>query len=287
MGMKIWVVGAKGLLGSSLLEMAPDLCIGTDKEIADVGDFTSLRYFLTDHPEITHIVNCSAFSLVDRAESEREMAFRANAIGPENLGKVAQEKGVSLVHISTDYVFPGDGNRPLVETDLVKPLNYYGETKLEGERRLAAIMPSACIIRTSALFGARGRNFIARLLELFREKEEIFLSDDQWNSPTYAEDLAATIIQMVNEEGLFHYANRGSASKFSFASEVHSFALKHHIPFVTQKLTPCPSSTFPSPCKRPPYSVFDTTKIEMHLSRPIRPWQEALHAFLTRCLCAR
>src|SRR3989338_4969726 len=182
--MKLWVVGSNGLLGSSLLRKAPR-SIGSSKQEADVTSIQSLRAFVKKNPGITHIVNASAFSLVDLAEKNRESAYLVNAIGPENLGILAKEIGAKIVHISTDYVFPGDLDRPLCEEDFVCPVNYYGETKLEGEKRVLRVFPSVCIIRTASLFGKGGKNFVAKIFDLLREKEEIYLSADQTNSPTY------------------------------------------------------------------------------------------------------
>ena len=276
--MKIWVIGANGLLGSSLYRQMPTLCVPSTKTEADIANLNSLRAFAKCHPGITHIVNCSAFSLVDLAETRRPEAHQINALGPENLGRIAQEIQAKVVHISTDYVFPGDLLRPLHEEDFVKPLNYYGETKWEGEKRLLAALPSACVIRTSALFGSGGKNFIANIFRMFLEKEEILLVDDQCNSPTFVEDLSLAIIQMLDTSGLYHFSNRGVATKFSFVSAMYRHALQKGIPVATKKLVAVPSSTFASLCRRPAYSVFDTSKMEQRL--PIRTWEEALHSFL-------
>ena len=268
----IWVVGAGGLLGSTLRKIAP--CVATTHRDVDITDVASLRMFLQQHPEITHIVNCSAYSLVDLAESHRREAFYVNAIGPENLGIVAGERGVRVLHISTDYVFPGTGNRPLSEKDPTGPLNYYGKTKLDGERRLLAALPSACVIRTSSLFGSGGKNFLGKLFSLFQEQEEVFLCNDQYNSPTSAKDLARAILQMLDRSGLYHFSNRGDATKYTFGMYVY----ERTFPKVTRQVYPVSSDFFPSFCKRPIYSVFDTTAIGQIV--PLRPWQEALEEFL-------
>lgn len=282
--MKIWVAGAGGLLGSALCKMAPDICISSRKEEADVSDLESLQAFANARPEITHIVNCSAFSLVDLAETNRKDAYLVNSLGPENLGKIAKEIGARMVHISTDYVFSGDCKQPLSEEDPVGPVNYYGLTKLEGEQRLLSILPSACLIRTSAIFGEGGKNFVAKLFHLFQSQDEIFLANDQWNSPTFAEDLAIAILKMLDQTGIYHFANQGSATKFTFAEAIYNMAMENGFPIQTKRLIPVPGSFFPSPCKRPAYSVLDTSKI-MRLIPTIRTWQEALHTFLQRRSC--
>lgn len=280
--MKVWITGAGGLLGSSLCRLIP--CIPSTKADADIANLDSLRIFARQQPGITHIVNCSAFSLVDLAETSRIEAYNTNAIGPENLAKVAKEIGAKIVHISTDYVFPGDLFRPLHEEDRVCPLNYYGETKWEGERRLFSVFPSACVIRTSALFGSGGKNFVAKLFQMLFENEEIYLADDQRNSPTFVEDLAQAILQMLDESGLYHFSNQGSATKFSFGTAICNFAREKGAILKAKTLIPVPSARFPSPCQRPVYSVFDTTKIRLKLKTPIRSWEEVLRSFLGRVL---
>lgn len=276
---KIWVVGSNGLLGEA---MQGD--IGSTKAQADIADLDSLVSFATLHPGITHIVNCSAYSLVDLAEENRSLAYQVNALGPENLGRLGKEIGAKVVHISTDYVFPGDVLRPLHEDDFARPLNYYGETKLEGEQRLLSVNPTSCVIRTSALFGNGGKNFLAKILKMFKEKEEVFLANDQINSPTFVEDLAGAILLMLDASGIYHFSNQGEATKYDFGKEIFDFANKRGISLKTQRLYDVPSCTFPSLCKRPVYSVFDTSKIEKLLRMPIRPWREALQGFLGKVL---
>ncbi len=275
--MKLWIAGANGLLGSSL---KPKADLTSCRKEADIGDLEALRAFASAYRGITHIVNCAAFSLVDFAETEREAAFRANALGPENLAAVAKEIGARLVHISTDYVFQGALRRPLNEADEAVPCNYYGFTKLEGERRVARMLPSACIIRTSWIFGRGGKNFAANLLGLLQEKEEVRLTDDHWNRPTYAPDLADAILQMLDAAGLYQFANAGAANKYEFGLAMREEALAAGIPLAVKRIVPVAGSTFPSPALRPPYSVFDTAKIERKLKGPIRPWREALREYL-------
>lgn len=275
---KLWVVGSQGLLGSTVSAMAKDAVLSTKSE-ADVADLSSLQKFADQNPGITHIINCSAYSLVDLAEKEKERAHSINAIGPENLGKIGSKIHARVIHISTDYVFPGNETRSLTEEDPVNPLNFYGKTKLEGEQRLLACLPSACVIRTSALFGKGGKNFVAKMLQMFREKEEVLLANDQWNSPTLADDLSRAILEMLDQSGIYHFSNGGKASKFTFGSAMYAQSFKKK---ETLRLVSVPSSFFPSFCPRPMYSVFDTTKISKKLSHPIRPWEDALTAFLQR-----
>lgn len=272
----LWITGANGLLGSALCaKCKAALHLETGHEV-DISDMASVRAFVEKQRGITHIVNCAAFSLVDAAETQREEAYRANAVGPENLARVAREIGAKLVHISTDCVFPGNGRQLLTETDPVGPCNYYGETKLEGEQRALAL--SACVIRTSWVFGNGGKNFVAKLLPLLQTQKEIRLTQDQWARFTYAPDLAEAILQMLDQSGLYQYANAGVTTRYEFGQAMREEAILLRWPVVTESIIPVPGAAFPAPCKRPIYSAFDTTKIESFVT--IRPWREALRDFL-------
>lgn len=279
--MKLWIPGAAGLLGSALCRASPG-ALATGREV-NIGNEAAVRAVLEQHPDITHIVNCAAFSLVDAAETQKEEAFAANALGPENLAKVAQEKKIPFIHISTDYVFAGEAHIPLKENDPVGPLNYYGLTKLEGEQRVQQVNPDACILRTSWIFGDGGKNFVAKLLHMFRTQEEVRLTDDQWGRPTYALDLVGAILQMFGKAGVYHFANAGPTTKFAFGCAMRDLAEKQGLQLAVKRVIAVPGSMFPSPCKRPSYSAFDTSKIESLLKSPIRPWQEALSQFLCNC----
>jgi len=275
--MKFWITGSQGLLGQTLKSLA---YLSTNRAEANIADLSCLRAIVKKHPGITHIVNCAAQSLVDAAEIHREEAFLANAVGPANLASIATEIQARFIHISTDYVFAGDGKIPLKETDPTEPCNYYGYTKLEGERKVQTIMPSACILRTSWIFGMGGKNFVAKLLRLFQEKETIELTNDQWGRPTYAPDLANVIWQLRNTSGLYQFANQLPVTKYEFGLAMKEEALSLGIPLKVKNILPVSSSQFPSLVKRPIYSVFDTTKIEQELNITIRCWKDALREFL-------
>lgn len=278
--MQAWIVGKNGLLGAGLLRASPSSALATDRREVDIADINSVRAFIKNHPGITHIFNCAAYSLVDAAETERIQAHQANAAGPENLGRAASEIGAQVIHISTDYVFSGHLSRPLGEEDAVGPLNYYGITKLEGERRLLAVLPDACIVRVSWLFGQGGKNFVSKLLQMMCEKEELFLTADQWGRPTYVPDLVQALLAIKDLSGLYHYANAGPATKYTFGCIMREEAEKRGLPVKVKKIHPVPGSYFFSPCKRPAYSVFDTSKIEPFLQAPIRPWEIGLKELL-------
>jgi dTDP-4-dehydrorhamnose reductase len=275
--MKVWITGANGLLGQALAAKGH---LATSRSEADIASLSSLLQFAEKHPGITHIVNCAAQSLVDSAETLRKETFLANAIGPQNLAYIARRIGARLIHISTDYVFGGEGRTPLKETDPTAPCNYYGQTKLEGEWGIENIMASACILRVSWLFGAGGKNFAARLLELLQKNEVVQLTHDQWGRPTYVPDLVQTIDRLLNRSGLYQFANQGAATRYEFGTALREEALELGIPLKVKELIPVPSSTFASLAKRPAYSVFDTTKIEQELHLSIRPWRATLKEYL-------
>lgn len=275
--MKAWIPGAKGLVGSFLSTQIPS--IGTGREV-DIADLDQVEAFLEQNGSITHIFNCAAFSLVDPAEIKREEAFNANALGPEVLGRAAKKGQIPLLHLSTDYVFPGNGHRPLHETDQAAPCNYYGLTKLEGERRLQAVYPDACILRTSWLYGWGGKNFVARVLDLLQKPEPLRLVADQISRPTYAPDLVQVMLQMANRSGLYQFANAGPTSKYDFALALREEAVKLGLPIYCPKIEPCLSSEFPSPAKRPLYTAFDTATIEHLLHIKPRHWRDTLPEYL-------
>jgi dTDP-4-dehydrorhamnose reductase len=177
-------------------------------------------------------------------------------------------------------IFPGNLHRPLKEDDPVDPGSHYGKTKLEGERRLLQVNPEAAIIRTSWIFGRGGKNFVGKLLQMLQEKEEIHLTNDHWNLPTFTRDLSVAILKMLDHTGIYHFANTGAATKYEFGLAMREEAAALGFRVAAKRIVPVPGSTFPSPAIRPVYSVFDTSKIERKLGAPIRPWREALREYL-------
>lgn len=276
--MKIWILGKDGLLGSSLLEQDIN-CIGSSHTEADITSLDSLKKFV-DVYQPTHIVNCAAFTDVDGAEKNFERAFAVNALGAENVGKLARQKGISVLHISTDYVFDGTADVPYLETDFCSPLGEYGKSKREGELRLLEEYPSACIVRTSWLFGGKGKNFISSLLNLLKKQSELKVVSDQKGKPTYSKDLAHAVVQLLSHSGIYHFANRGEMSRYEIAVEVCNLANEMGASMACNKITAVPSTEFPTPAKRPAYSVLSTSKVESILGRTPRHWKEAFKEFL-------
>ncbi|MBI3900902.1 MAG: dTDP-4-dehydrorhamnose reductase [Chlamydiia bacterium] len=272
----IWVVGAGGLLGSSLKKKA---YLATTRQEADVSDLDSLWKIAKAHPEISHMINASAFSQVDLAEEQKEKAYQVNALGPKFLAEIAGEIGAKFVHISTDYVFDGKKEFPLTEEDETIPCNYYGWSKLEGEKGLFSILPQATVIRTSWIFGKGGKSFVARMIEQLMNEKELFLTNDQWGRATFVEDLAKAIFQMLDTPGLYHFAGEGVTTRYQFACAMKNEMERLKMPMKATQLFPVPGSHFICPAKRPKYSALATDKIEKIIG-PIRPWKEGLQEFL-------
>jgi dTDP-4-dehydrorhamnose reductase len=274
--------------------------VPTDIEL-DLTEGKKVTEFARDHG-FTHIVNCAGYTDVDGAESEPERATAVNAAGPENLARAASLVAAVLVHFSTDYVFGGNGNRPYLEEDPCAPINAYGRSKLEGERRLLSAAraagktdPGLYLLRTSWLFGEGGKNFVSTMLSLFRKRDRVQVVSDQTGRPTYSRDLAAAALALAGlpggddasplpgrpvPSGVFHYANAGRTSWHQFAETILRSARDKGFPVRTSSVEPVPTSAFPRPAARPAYSVLSTERIASLLGRRPRPWQEALDEYL-------
>lgn len=276
--MRVWVTGAGGQVGQVLIKKLQEKkidCFGTSHSEANIADEATVRTFIQ---EATHIINTAAFCDVDAAESQREKAYLANALGPAVLAKIARQNGVHLLHISTDYVFDGTLSRYYVEEDETHPLNWYGETKREGEKRVLEENSEACIVRASWVFGGAGKkNYAPKILEAIRTRKELRFVDDQKSCPTYALDLADALLLLLDHSGIYHYCNDGCISKYAFATAILERAKERGFPVLCEKIVPVSSSEFFAAAKRPLCTPLNTEKIKTLLS--IRPWQEALDDF--------
>jgi dTDP-4-dehydrorhamnose reductase len=280
--MRVWVTGADGMLGSALIQYGLrqkiDI-VGTSRLEGDVAQRGPLA---AKGAQIkpTHIVNCAAYTDVDGAEKEPERALAVNGEGAANVAWVARECGARLIHISTDYVFNGNGAAPYREDDLCTPSNRYGQSKWEGEKRVVDTFPEACILRTSWLFGPKGKNFISSLMHWFEQKEELQVVYDQRGRPTYCRDLAAAVFTLLDARGIIHFANDGERSRYQIALDLMEASRRHGIQFKCQRIIPVSSEKFPVPAVRPAYSVLDTHKY-FHLTKiKPRPWGEVLNDYL-------
>ena len=276
----ILVTGSNGQLGNELRLVVEEKdkvnnYFFTDVAELDITNKNDVSNFLVSN-NINIVVNCAAYTNVDKAEDDKEKANLINHIGPKNLAEVCRDRNGFLIHISTDYVFDGTKNTPYTETDKTKPLGVYGETKLRGEN---AIINSGCefvIIRTSWLYSSFGHNFLKTMQKLTAERESLNVVFDQVGTPTYAYDLANVINTIIqkNENDIknqiYHYSNEGVCSWYDFAVAINE-ALGHNC-----NIKPCHSNEFPSKVIRPSFSVLDKTKIKSALEIEIQHWRESM-----------
>jgi dTDP-4-dehydrorhamnose reductase len=281
----IWLVGNRGMLGSEVyrrLQACSLDHVATDLEV-DITDPQALNEF-SGPLALSWIVNCSAYTAVDRAEDEPEQAFRINAEGVRNLASVARLKKARLFHISTDYIFDGRKEGAYLETDTPNPTGIYGRSKLQGEQYVRGNIDSHVILRTAWLYGPKGNNFVRTMLRLFQEREEVGVVADQWGSPTLAGDLADVIVQIITREelqyGTFHFTNEGRTNWFEFASLILELAGRHHLLDREVRLVPIKTEQYPTKALRPANSYLSKEKIKTVFGITVRPWQEALAEFI-------
>jgi dTDP-4-dehydrorhamnose reductase len=281
----IWLIGNKGMLGTELSNAlaASDLeFVGTDREV-DILDPSALAAF-AGGKRIEWIVNCAAYTAVDRAEDEVELCARINAEGPENIARIASSIGAKLLHTSTDYVFDGKGSRPYLEDDPPAPGGVYGRTKAEGEERVRAACPDHVIIRTAWLYGEYGPNFVRTMLKLMASKDRIGVVADQRGTPTYAGDLAGAIVAVLRAPrtafGTFHYTNLGETSWYEFAVAIRSLGRERGLLERDCAIDALTTAEYPTKAKRPAYSVLSKDKIMAAYSLRIPQWEESLSAYI-------
>ena len=278
----ILITGANGQLGSELRKIgfSPlDEVFFTDVAELDITDYTAIEKFIQVH-EVDTIINCAAYTAVDRAEDEPGPAAEINTQAVANLAKAAQKEDCLLIHISTDYVFDGTATTPYTEKIKTCPVSVYGKTKLAGEE---AIIRSGCfyiIIRTAWLYSAFGHNSVKTILRLADERPEINVVNDQIGTPTYAEDLAKAIVKImanddrVEHEGIYHYSNAGVCSWYDFAVEIVRLS------GLNCRVNPVTTAEYPTKTHRPAYSVLDKTKIKHTFGVEVPEWQEALRRMM-------
>jgi dTDP-4-dehydrorhamnose reductase len=280
--MRLWITGSRGLVGTALQKRCQDEGIGyvaTSHQQLDISSMKHIKDFLHDK-DITHIINCAAYTHVDQAEKEQEIAHLVNAIGPENLGSIAHQFDLKLIHLSTDYVFGPAGDRPFTETDPCQPVNTYAKTKYEGEQRLLEVYPQACILRTSWVFGQGGKNFVSSIFDKIQKEEKIYVVSDQKNRLTYVQDLSQVILSLLCHSGIFHFANQGETSRFEVAEQIIETAQNRGLKVACREVFAVDSSTFPQLAPRPLYSALDTTKIENLLGFSPRNWETTIKEFI-------
>lgn len=280
---KIWICGASGMLGSHFKRLFAERNIpflANDRKQIDITNLQTVSNFVRVQ-KITHMINCAAYTQVDKAETELKQAYLVNAIGPHNLGIAARRYGARVIHFSTDYVFDGKSHTPYTEEQLCTPIGAYGMSKLAGEMKLLEEHSDTCVMRTSWLFGYPGKNFVDTMLRLMSEREKITVVSDQIGRPTYCQDLAEAALELLDEEGIFHFANTSETNWYQFAQEIHRQGKELGFPMVVKSIEPISTAEYPTACVRPAYSTLSTKKIEDRLGHAPRSWQKALNAYLT------
>lgn len=276
---RILITGANGQLGSEMRrlgEVSPNTYIYTDVAELDITNGDAVAAFVKEDA-VDIIVNCAAYTNVDKAESDEATAELINATAVENLAKAMKAVNGTLFHISTDYVFGNEGNTPRTEDMPLNPLGVYGRTKLRGEQAVAAVGCKAIIIRTAWLYSEFGNNFLKTMLRLTAEREQLNVVFDQVGTPTYAGDLALAIFSIIEgdvyegNEGVYHFSNEGVCSWYDFATEIAIAAGN-----TACKVQPCHSSEFPSPVTRPAFSVLDKSKIKNTFGIEIPHWRDSM-----------
>ena len=283
--MNILVTGANGQLGNEMRRLgavSPNNYIFTDVAELDITKADAVMDTVKA-ASVDVIVNCAAYTNVDKAESDEATAELINATAVANLANAMKEVGGTLFHVSTDYVFGSEGNTPRTEDMPLNPLGVYGRTKLHGEQAIAESGCKALIFRTAWLYSEFGNNFLKTMMRLTAEKEQLNVVFDQVGSPTYAGDLALAIFSIIEagvyegNEGVYHFSNEGVCSWYDFAVEIAATAGNTNC-----RINPCHSSEFPSPVTRPPYSVLDKTKIKTTFDIDIPHWRESMEYCIKR-----
>lgn len=280
--MVVLVTGASGQLGQSLQFIAsqyPEMqfVFATSQDL-DITNPESVTSFFESNT-IDYCINTAAYTAVDKAESESEKAHWVNVVGPKNLAIACQKNKATLLHISTDFVFEGSATTPYMETETTNPIGIYGQTKLEGETEVASHCDKHYIIRTSWVYSQFGNNFMKTMLRLSQDRKELNVVADQIGTPTNAVDLANAILKIISFDsqqpslekyGIYNFSNEGICSWYDFAVEIFK---QYNIDI---KVNPIPTEAYPTPAKRPTYSVLDKSKIKSTFGITIQNWQEAL-----------
>ena len=293
--MRILITGKNGQLGRSIQKLVNTTRIDNNqhsnefifigREELDLSSESNISHYFDSNDKFDIIINCAAYTQVDKAEQEAELASQINHLAVKQLASIARKQQARLIHISTDYVFDGESDKPYTETDETNPINIYGKTKLAGEKALQAVMPmNAVIIRTSWVYSEYGNNFVKTMLRLGKERNELSVVSDQIGSPTYATDLAEVILKIINNENyqskewpteIYHYSNKGGISWYEFAKEIFKMTE------IECKVNPILTDQYPTPAKRPRNSLIDNNKIVQFFDINISFWKDSLKKIFT------
>ena len=275
--MKILITGCNGQLGNEIQllekENPQHTYFNTDVAELDITDQKAIEKFVSENA-IDGIVNCAAYTAVDKAEENQDLCMKLNATAPDYLAQAIEKRGGWMIQISTDYVFDGTNHKPYTEADSVCPNSTYGRTKLAGEQAVMAGCKKSMIIRTAWLYSTFGNNFVKTMIRLGKEKPELGVIFDQIGTPTYARDLAVAIFAAINQgivPGIYHFSNEGVISWYDFTKAIHRIA-----GITTCRVRPLHTEEYPTPANRPHYSVLDRTKIKQTYGIEIPYWEESL-----------
>lgn len=290
--MKILITGGKGQLGNELLSIIKSgqaeigplekakkyEVVSYDVDKLDISDLNKVREILNlEKPNV--VINCAACTNVDGCESNEELAFKVNSLGPRNLAMISEEIDAKLVQVSTDYVFSGEEREvPFREYDLTSPYSVYGKTKLMGEEFVKQYSKKAFIVRTSWLYGYVGHNFVYTMRRLGSEKEFLTVVNDQKGNPTHANDLAYHILKLIETEeyGIYHCTGKGECTWYDFAKKIMELSK------LNCDVRPCTSEEFKTPAKRPEYSSLDNMMLRCTIGDEMRNWEEAIESFIKK-----
>lgn len=289
----IWLIGSKGMLASEIaaqLNQHNIQWIGSDKEV-DITEKASVDVFIQQNfasGSLQWIINCAAYTAVDKAEDDPETAQKLNADALINICTAAKKYGTQFIHFSTDYVFDGTSSIPYIETDTTNPQSVYGCTKLQGEQNIIELLPEHYIIRTAWLYGKSGNNFVSTMLHLMNEKDSLKVVNDQRGSPTYAVDLAKAVLRIMQVDnhryGIYHYSNEGNITWYDFSCEIYRQGKRIGLIKRACSVVPCTSSEFPQKAHRPSFSLLNKQKIKETFSLSVPNWNESLSLYLKELL---
>lgn len=284
----VLVTGANGQLGSELRRATADHndilnFIFTDVAELDITDIQAVDEFVKNN-KIRYIINCAAYTAVDKAEDDTELCYKINKDAVRNLGIATANNQAKVIHVSTDYVFDGTGSRPYTESDQICPKSVYGKSKQEGESALLEACADSIIIRTAWLYSIFGNNFVKTMIKLGKERESLNVVADQTGTPTNAADLAKAIVKILDyseanshfKAGIYHYSNEGITTWYDFTKAIH-----HDAGITTCKVNPISTDQYPTRASRPQYSVLDKSKIKAAFGIQIPQWEDSLRVCIT------
>jgi len=282
--LNVLVTGSNGQLGSEIEELSKEYKYNfyfTDRTTLDISNPHAITEFIISN-NINTIINCAAYTAVDKAESDAEMADTINHLAVKHLAEISKEKNIQLIHISTDYVFNGKNHMPYIETDETNPNGVYGKTKLDGEKAMIEINPkNSIIIRTSWVYSSYGANFVKTMLRLGKEKESLGVIFDQVGTPTYARDLAQAILEIIpkissDKVEIYNYSNEGVLSWYDFTKEIMQMAK------LNCEINPIETKEYPTPAQRPHYSLLNKSKIKKAFNLTIPYYKDSLNECLIK-----